>query len=62
MAQHAGLAHPPDPVLPDVGLETAELRCQLRADVALDRLPRPHLDEPVHERLGEGLRVLESRL
>jgi hypothetical protein len=61
VAQYARLAHALDPVPLDVGLEAAELLGQLRADVGLDRVPRSGLDEPVHERVGEGLRVLDRR-
>jgi hypothetical protein len=50
-----------DSVLPDVRLEVAQLRGQLWADVGLDRVPGPDLDEAVYETVGERLRVREAR-
>jgi len=62
VAQHARPADALDPVPFDVRLEAAELRGQLRADVGLDRIPGAGLDEPVDERVGERLRVVDRRL
>ncbi|HEY3050129.1 MAG TPA: hypothetical protein VGJ40_00250 [Gaiellaceae bacterium] len=62
MAQHTRPGHAPDPVPLDVRLEVAQLLRQLRADVSLDRVPRPDLDQAVYEAVDEGLGVLDARL